>query len=334
MKPILKSPWARIDPRPWPFCLGLTLSTLPISFVVWVWSGPILPLLISFSLVGFPIYFWVSDLIREGTFCGIHSSYVTSCLRTATLLFIASEVIFFFSFFWGWAHRAWAPSSYTGQKWPPAGIKPVHPFGAPVFNLARLVWSSGTVNLANGYLRVGSRTKALLYLGVTIFLSASFVGAQWVEYRRAAFTMSDRAFGRTFFLLTGFHGAHVAGGTTILAINWFRLYWNHFHTGRNIGWIAAIWYWHFVDLIWVGLWFLVYTWGGWGYYIYWAWPIVEPHYGIWCVSKASRFRRGELAFGGKGWDFFTLLPFYFDLINHGGGGMWGVFRFVFSLINS
>jgi len=281
MKPILKRPWARIDPSPWPFCRGLILSFLPVGFIIWAWSGPIMPLACSFIFLVFPLYLWVADLIREGTFCGVHTSYVTSCLRTATVLFILSEVIFFFSFFWAWAHRSWVPSRYLGQKWPPAGIKPVHPFGAPVFNLASLVWSSGTVNLANGYLRTGDRNKALCAMGLTVMLRSAFAGVQWVEYRSAAFCIRDRVFGRSFFLLTGFHGAHVIGGTRFLVFNWYRLLRFHFHRGRNVGWIAAIWYWHFVDLIWVGLWFLVYTWGGWGYFLYWAWPVTEPHYGQW-----------------------------------------------------
>ena len=215
-----------------------------------------------------PVSCWVGDVIREGTFCGIHTVPVLSTLTTATLLFITSEVMFFFAFFWGWAHNSWSPSVITMSTYPAAGVAPVHPIGLPFFNLASLVWSRGVVNLANGYLRSGNRSYALYALAFTIVLGAAFEVAQLREYQRAAFTISDRVFGRSFFLLTGFHGAHVIGGIGFLTFNWFRIYFYHFHSGFNVGWVARVWYWHFVDVIWVFLWVAVYGWGGWGYFQY------------------------------------------------------------------
>ena len=93
-----------------------------------------------------------------------------------------------------------------GGRWPPVGIKPISPLGVPLFNLVTLVWSSATLNLANGVLRLGDRNQALFYLGITIVLGILFEYAQYSEYKMTPFAMCDGSFGRTFFLLTGFHG--------------------------------------------------------------------------------------------------------------------------------
>lgn len=89
---------------------------------------------------------------------------------------------------------------------------------------------------------MGNRPSSLLLLAITIGLGAAFEVAQLREYQRAAFRLSDGVFGSSFFLLTGFHGAHVIGGIGFLAFNWVRLYLFHIHWGGGIGWVAAIWY--------------------------------------------------------------------------------------------
>lgn len=266
--PQIKSPWARIDPSPWPLSLSVFLFSIPIGFVIWVWSGTFVVVILSIFCLIIPIRGWVGDIIQEGSFSGVHTTGVLITLTRATILFIFSEVIFFFTFFWAWAHNAWAPTVFVGLFYPAFGVSPVHPLGLPFFNLASLVWRSGTVNLANGYIRLGQRINGLLALGVTILLGVAFEIAQLREYQRAAFRINDGVFGSSFFLLTGFHGAHVIGGIGFLFFNWIRLYYFHFHTGFNIGWIARVWYWHFVDVIWVFLWCVVYGWGGAGHFVY------------------------------------------------------------------
>lgn len=119
--------------------------------------------------------------------------------------------------------------------YPASGVVPVHPIGLPFFNLASLVWRRGLVNLANGLLRSGNRVGALWALGGTVLLGTAFEVAQLREYQRAAFGIRDGVFGRSFFLLTGFHGAHVMGGIAFLAFNGFRIISYQFHTGFNIG---------------------------------------------------------------------------------------------------
>ena len=105
----------------------------------------------------------------------------------------------------------------------------------PVFNLCVLITSSIFLNLSSGYLRLGHHTGCQVMLIATIFLRAFFFYAQFLEYKAAWFTITDGVFGRTFFLLTGFHGFHVFVGSVVLILNLFRHGSQHFHTGFNIG---------------------------------------------------------------------------------------------------
>lgn len=134
----VKSPWARIDPRPWPFCLRIFFLGIPLGFVVWVWGGRMGVMIVSVILVVRVAIGWVGDVIGEGSFCGVHTDNVAVTIVRGVILFIVSEVIFFFAFFWGWAHNSWATSIYL-FSYPPLGVSPVHPIGLPFFNLARLV---------------------------------------------------------------------------------------------------------------------------------------------------------------------------------------------------
>ena len=137
--PILARPWARVDPRPFPIAAGFSLAGLPLGFITWVWVGKGTYLLFAFPVLLLAIFFWVLDLTREGTLCGVQAEGVTACLTTSVVLFITSEVCFFFSFFWAWGHMAWAPAALIGAEWPPIGVKPIRPLGVPLFNLVTLV---------------------------------------------------------------------------------------------------------------------------------------------------------------------------------------------------
>lgn len=212
----------------------MALGSIPLRFTVWVWGGPFWAVGLSLFIAGVVALVWALDFIVEGTFVGRHTTYVGGCLSQGIMLFILSEVMFFFSFFWAWAHCRIVPSGSLGA-WPPSGIETISLMGLPLVNLISLVWSSGLVNLSNGFLRIGDKAIALNTLFITILLGIVFLVVQYLEYRYAPFTIRDNAYGSTFFLLTGFHGAHVIGGISFLIVNFFRMALHHFHSGINIG---------------------------------------------------------------------------------------------------
>nr|BDX99473.1 cytochrome c oxidase subunit III [Ficopomatus enigmaticus] len=263
---LLLSPWARLSPSPWPMLISYGFGFIFLKMTLWFWGANFYPLLLSVLFVLMVSVFWVRDLIREGMLKGMFTSRVNNGLKWAVWMFILSEAMFFSSFFWAYGHSSLAPSIEFGISWPPLGIHPIHPAALPLFNLGVLVWSSCTLNYSTGLLRVGELKSATIWMGATIFLGFCFVFAQLVEYKTARFSLADGVFGSTFFLLTGFHGFHVMAGMSVLIFNLWRLVEGHYHTGVNLCWMGGVWYWHFVDLIWIGIWFWIYSWGGWGSY--------------------------------------------------------------------
>ena len=99
-------------------------------------------------------------------------------------------------------------------------------------------------------------------MALTVLFGLAFTYVQWVEYCNAPFTMADGIYGSLFFMMTGFHGIHVIVGTAFLAVNWYRTYAYHFSPGHHLGFEFGAWYWHFVDVVWILLYFCVYWWGG------------------------------------------------------------------------
>lgn len=165
----------------------------------------------------------------------MYTSWVIRGLKWATQLFIFSEVMFFLSFFYAFAHLNVVPRFEFGCQSPPPGIKPIHPRALPFFNLCVLLLSSGFLNVATGNLRMGEHYECKFYLVLTLVLRLFFFWAQYHEFRCAWFTICDRCYGRTFYILTGFHGLHVFVGRVVLLINLWRHTEYQFHRGFNVG---------------------------------------------------------------------------------------------------
>ena len=155
------------------------------------------------------------------------------------MLFILSEVMFFFGFFWAFFHSRLAPTPELGCVWPPVGIFPLNAFAVPLLNTAVLLASGVTVTWAHHAMIEGSRDEALRGLLYTVILGAYFTYLQANEYYEAPFRISDGVYGTTFFVSTGFHGAHVLIGTTFLTVCLLRVYHYHFSTTHHFGFEAA-----------------------------------------------------------------------------------------------
>jgi cytochrome c oxidase subunit 3 len=232
------------------------------------------------------LYAWFKDAIHESE-SGLYSDRVDVSYRWSMSWFIFSEVMFFAAFFGAlyWA-RAFAlpmlgnldhqilwpdfkaiwPTAAAGITASPAGtveaFESMGPWPIPTLNTAILLTSGVTLTIAHHALIAGNRAKTINWMMITVLLGITFLGFQIFEYSHAYghlnLKLSSGIYGSTFFMLTGFHGFHVFIGMLMLAFITLRLRAGHFTPQRHFGFEGAAWYWHFVDVVWLGLYFLVY----------------------------------------------------------------------------
>jgi|TARA_B110000971_G_C20015274_1_gene503609 cytochrome c oxidase subunit 3 len=253
-----------VDPSPWPLvCSGSVLSTA-VGAVMYFhsYSGGGLILTTGLVMTTFGMSIWWRDIVRESTYEGHHTNVVQLGLRYGMLLFIASEVMFFFAFFWAFFSASLNPTVEIGAIWPPKGIAVLSAWEVPLLNTLILLLSGATVTWAHHAIVGGSHKEGTVGLALTIGLGLFFTSLQAMEYVEAGFKMSDSIYGSTFYMATGFHGFHVIVGTTLLAVCLARHLRFHFTVGHHFGFEAAAWYWHFVDVVWLFLFVSIYVWGG------------------------------------------------------------------------
>lgn len=199
------------------------------------------------------------EIERNG---GEHKRSVNNGLRIGVILFITSEICFFGSFFWSLFHICWAPSEVIGCLWPPFGVAnaiEIDPFRIPLLNTIILVSSGGTLTLAHGYIKEYKISRN--WLLITLGLGIIFIICQWYEYRIRITRMKSVYYGSIFFLLTGFHGFHVLLGILWLSYKLWRIENIYISVYRHTGYEGAIWYWHFVDVVWLFLYIFLYYYG-------------------------------------------------------------------------
>ena len=232
------------------------------------------------------LFVWFKEAIAESE-GGLYSERIDVSFRWSMSWFIFSEVMFFAAFFgalyWARAHtlpmlgslenqilwpdfKAIWPSAGGGYTASPAGtVEPfatMGPWPLPTINTALLLTSGLTLTIAHHALIAGKRAKTIAWMWITVALGATFLCVQGYEYYHAYndlnLKLSSGIFGSTFFMLTGFHGFHVFVGMLMLLFITLRLQKGHFTPERHFGFKGAAWYWHFVDVVWLGLYFLVY----------------------------------------------------------------------------
>nr|QFQ01401.1 cytochrome coxidase subunit III [Manuscaris liui] len=251
-----------VDMSPWPLTASVSAMMLTTGLVKWFHQFNMDLLLLSFVAMILTMIQWWRDVTREGTYQGLHTSRVMVGLQWGMILFITSEVLFFFSFFWAFFHSSLSPTVELGSCWPPIGIQAFNPFQIPLLNTAILLASGATVTWTHHALMESNHSQALQSLALTVTLGFYFTALQAFEYFEAPFTIADSVYGSTFFVATGFHGLHVIVGSTFLTICLYRMYMCHFSAKHHLGFEAAAWYWHFVDVVWLFLYISIYWWGG------------------------------------------------------------------------
>lgn len=250
-----------VDNRPWPITGALAALMLTTGLTKWFNEFNANLLLIGGLTLTLTCIQWWRDISREGRFQGLHTSVVEKGLRWGIILFITSEILFFFSFFWAFFHRRLSPTIEIGITWPPTGVTPFNPFQVPLLNTIILLSSGITVTWSHHRLISNNHSQRVTSLILTVILGIYFTILQALEYWEAPFTISDSSYGSTFFVATGFHGLHVIIGTTFLIVCIHRTLNNQFSINHHFGFEAAAWYWHFVDVVWLFLFITIYWWG-------------------------------------------------------------------------
>jgi cytochrome c oxidase subunit 3 len=269
------------SPSHWPIVGSAALLTLAFGAVGSMnhlsWGLPVLAA--GFAILFFMLFGWFGAVIKESE-GRLYGNNVDRSFRWSMSWFIFSEVMFFAAFFGalGYARMHSVPdlSSIESKMlwpdfagtWPTAGpfikeaFSPMAAWGIPAINTALLLTSGVTLTIAHHALIENKRSKLIVWLAATIALGFLFLGLQVYEYMHAYsefnLKMTSGIFGSTFYMLTGFHGFHVTVGAIMLSVILFRAMRGHFDAQHHFAFEAAAWYWHFVDVVWLGLFVIVY----------------------------------------------------------------------------
>ncbi len=279
------------EPSYWPIVGSLALFLMASGFILWVnkIGGGGMTLLAGVAVLLFMMYGWFGQVIRESE-AGSYNKQVDKSFRIGMSWFILSEVAFFAAFFGALFYARvlsvpWLGSGDTmAQLWPnfvaswpgvsdgagqlvsgPGSTHKFTPMGAwgiPAINTLLLLTSGATLTWAHWGLLKNKRSQLVWGMVLTILLAVTFIAFQAYEYYHAyndlGLTMGAGIYGATFFMLTGFHGFHVMLGTVMLTVILVRCMKGHFKPDAHFGFEGVAWYWHFVDVVWLGLFVFVY----------------------------------------------------------------------------
>lgn len=252
-----------VNSSPWPILTAFSALFFTFGMVLYMhgYAGGVSLTFLGFSLILFLLTVWWRDVFREGRFEGLHTLAVERGLTLGFLLFLVSEIMFFFAFFWAFFHSSVAPTAAIGAVWPPLYMPSID-YQLPLTNTIILLTSSCTLTWAHQAVESGAKDSAETALYLTVFLATLFLGLQYFEFIESQLTISSGVFGSTFYMCTGFHGAHVIIGTIFLIVSTIRLSKDHSSTQSHLGYVASVWYWHFVDVVWLFVFGALYLWGG------------------------------------------------------------------------
>ena len=272
----------------WPVFASVFLFVTMLGLASWLnqvsWGK--VTFFVGIAGLGLILFKWFADVILESV-SGFYNKQVDVSFRMGMIWFIFSEIMFFAAFFGALFYARQFALPWLGGEgdgaltnatlwsnfsaaWPSSGpgnvggtFQTIPAWGLPLINTLILLTSGITVTMAHHALRSAHRKALLVWLGLTVLLGCVFLVLQVEEYVHAYtelnLTLGSGIYGNTFFMLTGFHGAHVTLGTIMLAIMWFRCAKGHFTKENHFAFEAVAWYWHFVDVVWLGLFLFVYV---------------------------------------------------------------------------
>jgi cytochrome c oxidase subunit 3 len=276
-------PYFLPKPSHWPLFGSLGLFFLVIGIINIIhqnWYGHYL-FMAGALLLAYTMFGWFSTVIDE-SLAGLHNAKMDRTYRYGMIWFIISEVAFFGIFFFALFYIRWYAVPTLGKNlilwpqfiatWPllknpsptafPGPTAVIPALGIPALNTLILLSSALTVTMAHWALKNNRRSQLNIFLMITILLGFTFLSLQVYEYTEAYthfnLTLRSGIYGSIFFMLTGFHAAHVTIGLTMLVVILIRCLKGHFLPDHDFGFEAVSWYWHFVDVIWLFLFIFVY----------------------------------------------------------------------------
>jgi cytochrome c oxidase subunit 3 len=269
------------QPSHWMIFGSLALLCMASGAASWFngWHTGQYVVYLGLAILVFMMWKWFGDVVRESE-AGTYGHWEDVSFRWGMSWFIFSEVMFFGAFFGAlfYARTISIPDlggvdqkllwPDYGTQWPTSGpgfsdpFTPMAAWGIPAINTLLLLSSGATLTVAHWGLKEGRRGVLNLWLFLTIVLGFTFLGLQAFEYSHAyselGLKLTTGIYGSTFFMLTGFHGFHVTMGATMLTIILVRCLKGHFKPDHHFAFEAVAWYWHFVDVVWLGLFIFVY----------------------------------------------------------------------------
>nr|YP_010586152.1 cytochrome c oxidase subunit III [Ecnomus latus]UZZ43901.1 cytochrome c oxidase subunit III [Ecnomus latus] len=260
MKMSYNHPYHLVTFSPWPITSSMGVMMFMMGFIKYFNKFNMNLKMIGMMIILISSIQWWRDVIRESSMQGFHTNKVNMNMKWGMSLFIVSEVFFFLSFFWTFFHSSLSTSMNIGLNWPPKNISSFNPFKIPLLNTIILISSGITVTWTHQSIINNLMNKSKISLLMTILLGLYFTCIQLFEYIEAPFSLNDSIFGSTFFVSTGFHGLHVIIGSIMLLTCYLRLQNKQFSSTHHFGLEAAIWYWHFVDVVWLFLFSFMYWW--------------------------------------------------------------------------
>ncbi|SHJ15534.1 cytochrome c oxidase subunit 3 [Palleronia salina] len=251
-----------LQPSLYPFIGAVGGFIMLFGAVLWMANDSPWMFFIGLAVVAYTMFGWWSDVVAESR-DGDHTPVVRIGLRYGFIMFIMSEVMFFAAWFWSFFKHAMYPmETFSEGQWPPPSIETFDPWHLPLINTLILLCSGAAATWAHHALVHENNRKDLMNgTLLAVVLGLIFTVFQAYEYSHAAFGFSGNIYGANFFMATGFHGAHVIIGTIFLFVCYLRARAGHFTPEKHVGYEAAAWYWHFVDVVWLFLFASIYIWG-------------------------------------------------------------------------
>jgi len=246
-------------------------------------------MILGMTLIAFMTFKWMGAVIKE-SLTGKYKGWEDKSFRVGMIVFICSEMAFFLAFFGAlfymrilsvpdlaafdpaftpykdflgeWPSQGPGGATLQGDYQPNPAFEPMGWYGLPLINTILLLTSGATITWAHWALVKNNRKQLVIGMALTVALGIAFLICQGLEYHHAytemGLTLGSGAYGATFFMLTGFHGFHVTLGTIMLIVILLRCMKGHFTPENHFGFEGVAWYWHFVDVVWLGLFIFVY----------------------------------------------------------------------------